>query len=483
MFIKEKYIYMLAPAVLAAVISACGGGSSSGQAGISGGTSVAGVSVSTGPITGFGSVFVNGVEYDTSQAQIQMNGVTGTQDDLRLGMMVDVTGSVSADGATGIATHIAFNSEVRGVVDSVDAANNSLIVMGQAVAVDDMTMFDGTTLAALQAGNVVEVSGMVDSSGVIHATRIELKSTALASNSLLEIKGAVANLDTNKMTFDLGTQTVDYSAAVLKQLASGLSDGLRVEVKSTQGVNADGVLIAAIVEGREVSSSGDKAGEREIEGLVTEFASATEFSINGQAVSTSAQTRYEYGTASDIALNTRLEAEGHVNDVGVLLADKVVFKPASKIDISADVEAVDVSAGTVTVLGMPITVDANTQYRDQGVGRVRDFRIKDIAVGDRLDLRVYKSGDTLIAARIERTPPTLAAGVTIRAPLASLNAPQLQVLGLTVVTDGATTFYLHDTSVTAEAFFAAVQVGDTVKVRGALTGDGTIQAARVERDM
>lgn len=477
MFIKNKSIYFVVPAALALAISACGGGQAGGSA------SAVGVSVvSTGPITGFGSVFVNGVEYDTSRAQIHLNGVAGTQDDLRLGMMVDVTGTASPEGTTGTATAVNFTSEVHGIVDSVDAVNNGLVVMGQTVVVDDLTVFDGTTLSTLQPGNVVEVSGMVDSSGVIHATRIELKSSAFASDSLLEVKGKVTNLDTVNMTFEVGAQTVDYSSAVLKQLPAGLSDGQLVGVKSTQGFNTDGELIAAIIEGQDAVGDGVNVDEMEIEGLVTGFSSATAFSVNGQAVMTTAQTVYRYGTAADIALNTRLEVEGGIDEAGVLVAAKVIFKPSSRIDVTAEVQAVDASAGTVNVLGIQFTVDPSTQYNDEGVGHVRDFGFKDISVGDRLVIRAYRSGDALIAARIARKPPSLTPAVSIRATLDSVNDPRLQVLGITIVTDGTTSFYMNDAAVTADGFFSAVQLGDTVRVNGTLTGGGTIQATRVERD-
>lgn len=482
MFIKEKYVRIVVPGALALVVCACGGGSS-GQIGASGSASAAGISVSSGPITGFGSVFVNGVEYDTSQAQILMNGVQGTQDDLRVGMMINVTGSVAAGTTTGTASKVKFNSNVVGIVDSVDVPNNTLVVLGQTVVTDDLTVFDGVTLSTLQPGNVLEVSGMVDSSGVIHATRIELKSMTMTPSSLLEVKGRVTNLDTPNMTFDVGAQPVDYVSAVLKQLPDGLSNGLQVEVKSTQGLNADGALIAAIIEGESIGISDVKGTEKEVEGLVTDFTSDSAFSVNGQAVSATAQTVYKYGVASDIALNTRLEVEGIVDNAGVLVADKVVFKPSSSIDVRGEVQAIDASAGTVTLLGIQFTVDANTQYHDEGVGHMRDFRTKDIAVGDSLEIHAYKSGDVLIAARIERKNPSSTSGVVIRASLESINAPQLLVLGITVITDAATSFVLNDAAVSGDAFFTAVQVGDAVRITGMLTGDGTIHATRIQNGL
>ena len=125
----------------------------------------------------------------------------------------------------------------------------------------------------------------------------------------------------------------------------------------------------------------------------------------------------------------------------------------------------------------------NTQYRDEGVGHVRDFRIKDIAVGDSLQIHAYKSGDTLIAARIERKTPSFTSGIVVRAYLESINVPQLQVLGVAVITGAATSISLNDAAVSADGLFAAVQVGDAVRITGALTGDGTIHAARIQKGL
>ena len=47
--------------------------------------------ISSGAITGFGSVFVNGVRFETSSAAFMINGKPGTQADLRVGHVVRIT--------------------------------------------------------------------------------------------------------------------------------------------------------------------------------------------------------------------------------------------------------------------------------------------------------------------------------------------------------------------------------------------------------
>lgn len=464
------------PAAVALTVVSCGGGTG-GQTGA--GT----VGVSSGPITGFGSVFVNGVEYSTSGAKIMINGSPATPSDLKVGMMVQVDGRIDGGGAKGTATKVEYDDQVRGVVDSVDAANNTLVVMGQKVAVDNMTVFHGTTdLAGVKAGNIVEVSGMVDSAGVIHATSIELKNTSFASGDTLNLRGKVSNLDTTAATFDIGAQPVSYATAVLNGLPTGLADGMTVLVKSTQGISPGGQLVASAVEGVSNNLRAPEGQELELEGIVTAFTSATDFSVNGQPVTTTPSTRFVHGSASSLAPNVRIEVEGSTDASGVLVADKVNVQIHPEIEVSAGVQAVDPAGGTLTLLGRKFTVDANTVYRDEGSVHARFFRIKDIAVGDRLDVRAYQNAGALVATRVERRNAPPDGTVELKARVSTVNSPDLQMLGMTVATDTSTSFRIGDTSVTSTDFFAGVTGGDVLDVRGSLTGDGSIQAVSIAQD-
>ena len=58
--------------------------------------------VVVGPITGFGSVVVNGKVYDTTNAMVRMDDQPRTASDLRIGMIVSLGGTI--DTTTGAAT-------------------------------------------------------------------------------------------------------------------------------------------------------------------------------------------------------------------------------------------------------------------------------------------------------------------------------------------------------------------------------------------
>ncbi len=87
---SQRLRYLSLMTVFIAGLTACGGGTQVAGGGIGG------TGISQGSITAFGSVWVNGVEFDTSNASILRNGSSVTQSDLAIGMVVTVDGSVNS---------------------------------------------------------------------------------------------------------------------------------------------------------------------------------------------------------------------------------------------------------------------------------------------------------------------------------------------------------------------------------------------------
>jgi hypothetical protein len=285
-----------------------------------------GTGISVGPITQFGSVFVNGVEFSTTGTLINKNGSPSDQSNLRIGMVVDVQGTFEANGTTGSATQIDFNDNLEGPIQSINTVDQSLIVMGQTVNVDAGTRYEVVTkFSDLQLGYVIEVSGLPQGDGTILATYIELKSTSCSLGEEFEVKGTISGLDTTARTFQIGDLVINYNTATFENLPSGgLSDGIFVEVQTTDCFNG-GILIATKVEGLSAGVSGTKGTRVEMEGFVTRFISTIDFDVNGQPVSTTGATVYESGTSNDLALNARVEVEGKLDANGVLIANKISF--------------------------------------------------------------------------------------------------------------------------------------------------------------
>ncbi len=233
--------------------------------------------ISVGKITGFGSVYVNGVKFVTTGATVIKDGITlgvmqdepEVQDYLRKGMIVIVEGSVNSSGNRGVAESIEFKDILEGPIQSIDPVARTMVVLGQTVIVDGQTYFDDFSgLDALSVGNIVEVSGFADSDGNIHATYISFKARSFIVGSMeIELKGIISNLNNDTKTFNLGSLIVNFSTAVIKDVPGGiLSDGLYVEIKSIEGFNSNGELIASKVEAEDHNISRVEWREIEIDG-------------------------------------------------------------------------------------------------------------------------------------------------------------------------------------------------------------------------
>lgn len=304
-------------------VAGCGGSSS-------GGSTVSGAAgTNKGVITALGSIFVNGVEFNVTGSSVTVDKSAGHESDLKVGRVVTVKGSKS-DDLHGSATSVEYKDNLEGPVDVTPAAGATQFqAFGQTIAVNTSaatvaagkTVFSNfTALSQLTAGSLIEVSGLPDSSGIIQASYIELKSGALAGSSI-ELKGTISGLDTTAKTFAIGALTVDYSVASLSDLpAGGIANGIFVEV-SGSGTNytlgASPTFKAAKVESDTENPTLSEGEAMSIEGYVKGFtAGSNTFTVNGKAVNTGAL------SLTGVANNVRIEVEGTMSN-GVLMVTKI----------------------------------------------------------------------------------------------------------------------------------------------------------------
>ncbi len=141
-------------------------------------------------IEGFITRFVSATDFDVSSVPVTTNAGTtfvgGVAADLGLNIKVEVEGDIDANGlVTATKVDIRRAKAVRATanVDSVNAASNSLVVLGINVTVDALTRLedksnadvDPLTLSDINAGDYVEVRGgeFPAGSGDILATILE----------------------------------------------------------------------------------------------------------------------------------------------------------------------------------------------------------------------------------------------------------------------------------------------------------------------
>lgn len=380
-------------AAVALALAACGGG---GDAAVNENTASA---WATGPITGLGSIIVNGVRYDDSAARVESDddGSVHASSSLKIGMMVEVNSSKPDDASNRAkASTVRFGSEIVGPIAAVDATTQTITVLNQTIAITSTTVFDdslGTSFAALTVGRVVEVHALYDAAAARYvATRIEDKDAALA----YRLRGVVSNLNTTAKTFNIGAAVIAYGNVPAATLPANLANGLKVRVLlSTTQVN--GQWVAAAVRGG--VKRVDDFGDARLRGLVSAFTSPQAFSVNGIAVDAT-NARFEPNAAA-VVLGAHVEVRGATVD-GVVKATKVEVKGARDASSSwGEVELhgsmTDLNASAKTFLLRGVTVDYSA------VGEWRDGTESNLANGRQLEVKGAWSTDRskLKASRID----------------------------------------------------------------------------------
>ena len=492
---QRRVISMALALLLTVLLTSCGGGGGGFAGGGSGGTGV-------GPVSGFGSVIVNGVEYvDTGIDNTNFfDGNGRSKSGLMAGMMVAIFGPIN--GTNGTADNITVLRHVDGPMDDngADLATNGLKVMGQDILVDTSTVFDNVAslaaLGTLQGANVnhpeLEVHGSADNNGVIHATFIHKWADNNVVGRNVQFRGTVAGPLT-ATTFVIGRKTVDCTGVPGGVVPAGVIAGSFVEVKGSLRVS-DNVLLATSVK-LEDATGGQPSGSRaEVEGyvkrVVTPNASFELIGPNGvQTVTWTGTTPITGGTGADIGAGVKVEVEGTRKVGGALAATKIDIRRANNVRMENTVTGP--TAVSLTLFGKTVKVNALTQYKDSR-DDLKTFGQLDIAVSDTLKISAFLDNTTvpasIVATRVERIDAIAVNRHILQGKVeAKSGGAFLTILGITVQTiPGTTEFLQADETPFPGAtpndrqanFFAAVIEGQTVvKARGTAGSPSVLMSA------
>lgn len=422
---RYKTLALSLSAGLLLIMAACGGGGGGATPTVTGPTaSASGASagaVSSGSISAFGSVFVNGHEFDTKSATVvdddtgaSTTGTTG----LEVGMVIDVKAASSSTDAKPVASELHLHPLARGYVDGKDSGANTVTVMGQTVqlssstivsdrracvsaavnpctAITDqsgLTVTTGTGATAV-AGSYVAVHGYLFGSAGgaanIEATLVSIRSAppTTASGAVFKVEGVISALSAEAIT--IGGLNVDLSAASCRvrgsaQPCAGMfSVGQVVSAFAKAQPSLPATALTADVVILRPRAVVEVAGATvELEGKVSSVTeSPASFVVRGITVDASG---LPAGTALP-AVGDRVEVLGTVASTGTSIAAtrlKIEHKAGSaKFGFEGD--AGSVAAGTspdtftLTILGQTITVNANTRLVDHSA---KDWDDKDPAL-------------------------------------------------------------------------------------------------------
>ncbi len=506
---------------LALIIGGCGGG---GGGGGTAATPSVSSGVAQGTISGFGSIIVDGVEFNRKTGladdRIKLrfeNNTSAAENNLKTGMNVIVKWELNNFGQK-VYKEIEFRPELRGPVDDTTAfatTSSTFKVMGRTVQIEANTVFDSVTdfaelkaqVEAIQPQHPeLEISGNLDDAGILHATRIARK--ALDFNALTtktaEIKGAISSV-TSSTSFTIGTITVNFAAGALSTntTAADIVAGALVEVK---GILSGTTLTATRIEKKNALGVAQVEDNFKVKGLVstTGLNSTTKaFTLNTPvgaiSVTTDANTQILKGGAvaafSDVvAAGAKLEVEGTVKSGGSILATKVSVEVEKTVKLEGNTTAapdVSTSAGTVKLNGVTAFVTSLTRFADTGGATFTS--LSNINVFDHLQISGFiDANNNVVASQIQRSSKNgvifIQGPVTAKDATATGNLRNLTILGVSVQTDAVLTTFnditkLEFTTPKQSNFFTAITVNQTVVKAKFTAGQAFADEVEIEQKL
>ncbi|MES9834777.1 MAG: DUF5666 domain-containing protein [Candidatus Thiodiazotropha sp. DIVDIV] len=473
--------------ILIVVLGACGGG---GGGGGDSTTNSSGDSVTVGRVDGFGSVYVNGIKFETTNTEYDVDDEQGFDDSsLAVGMIVRIEGSVNEDGMTGVADSITYDDDVEGPIDSGSLVKSGEVatftILSMAVSVDaNRTVFDdGASFDGLAEGQEIEVSGFFDGTQIV-ASRIELQSDG---ESDYEIKGTVTAYDGSEITLELQNGVVagpyPLSSSVELDIPSD-PIGLFVELKL---VSVGGSTEVVRIESDDSDLIDDDDEEVSLHGILSGDGNGG-YSVNGVMFEVSSNTRYEPDTLEgNLSAGMEVEVEGYMQGE-ILLAEKIEAED-SEIEIEAPVSGVessDAKNGVVTLdLGsgqsLAVVTDNSTRFEDSSdfdLDEDGSFNLDELRDGDFVEMELKRMGDQYVAISIEREDETSA--TKIEAPVeAFTDHVSVTLVGAVFTVYEATEYKLDDDRTDAETFFGELNVGETAKIEDE-GGDASIEEIELD---
>lgn len=334
----------------------------------------------SGPITGFGSLFVAGVKFDQQDAVLDAEDedASPTFAQLQPGMVVAVDAGavqVQPDGRRSAnAQRIRLIGSSLGPVTDVSLLGRSLRVLGTRVRFNSATIIDESIRERLRlgqslAGQVVEVWGYADPRlpGFV-ATFMQLRTD---SPAIYKARGLVRSVSGTEVV--IGEQRFDFSGLGALPQAGDL---VRVGVDATAGAQPWPVRRWSRLT-ESVSGEGIRV---DIEGIVTAVTDARRFRVNGVPVQLSADT-------ADLAVGGYVSVTG-VWRAGALQADSLQIEDEARQESrefrwEGSVSSLDATGGRLIVTtdtgrSATVTYDSSTSFNNGTVAQLSNGAVVEV---------------------------------------------------------------------------------------------------------
>ena len=474
---------------------------------------------SSGTITGFGSVFVNGVRYETENARIisadddsvilenptnaQLQAVLG------VGQIITVRGS-RTDDSNGVANTIRFDDELVGEITTVSTADGTFTVLGQTVSVTPDTIIDDSIIEAARGGAeipddlrfgdlpetldqllsantgmFVSVSGFPSQNG-LEATRVEDVSNLVGAGGgqlEAEVKGFVAKLDENPGEFEINGLTVSYDAGDLDAEDFGnlsLVNGQFVEVHGT-ATSATTIDASRIELEDDFVDDDFNSGEIEIEGVIQKVAPGV-IVINGIEIRVNDVTPFSEGL--------RVEIKGTLQSDGSIVITRLHDESEDTVRTEDIAVSADATSFT-TRLGLVITPSDRSRLEDDTINdddnlSIDAFLNNIVPNSSRIEARGFPLNGDTAWTRLE-IEDSNDQDCRLRGPVASINGTSsfsIEGVNIDVSQVSDNNFEGPDGQYIGRAeFFNQLNAGDIVQATSDQAGSGCSDGNLVAREV
>ncbi len=267
-----------------------------------------------GQVTDFvsaASFKVRGTPVDASASTVVFRN--GTASDLKEGAFVAVKGhidgsTVKADQVSFLTPPVGMTFRLFGAVSDFNPTAKTFKLLGIPMKLADNATFTGGALADFANGKLVVVKGSFDGTTFV-VTDVTFKTGPSAV--LIRSEGAVSDVTAASFKLNGATFTITAQTTIVN---GPLANGQHVEVEATL---VSGNLVAQRVEVQPAAATALLIGP------ITDFASKSNFKVQGQPVDASAAT-FVGGTDADLANGALVRVGGTLN-AGVVQAAKVTF--------------------------------------------------------------------------------------------------------------------------------------------------------------
>ncbi|MBO9470944.1 hypothetical protein J7355_12620 [Endozoicomonas sp. G2_2] len=463
-----------------AALVACGsgGGDDGRTAGIEG----------TGIVSGFGSVYVDGIEFETTNAEILFVGDIVDESALSVGDIVSVSGTVDNDDRAS-ARRIVFERTLDGPVESIEmnGERGELVALEQTVRFDEDTTFVNLSADALNPGDLIAVSGFVIDSNLFHAESIRRNDDGFVPNgSRLEIEGDIDTVDGTQLT--VGNQLIRFDNARVSPNRTALRAGQAIEAFGSRGADRGDPLIADEINVLDVKTTED--GRRMfVEAAIRDYNGLDNFIAGGWRIDARDAERVDDG-ALGLGPGVMVSVRGTF-DNGRIQASTLEAETPSSATIQGPIDTVDADNDRISLLGVTVDVPPDTRYRPlraaaSGTSGDRSLRIDDLAVGDIVRLDIFDSGERLTARALQRARSDDGIDAALIGPVERVVGaapnPTVVIAGITARTQTGRTLYYgaNGEKINATAFAARATRGQRVTITGPANGGEINTATRVQ---